>query len=190
MWARINPRLYSCPQIFEAGSLLGRDGYLTALGGLTKLVLWSRQYGTDGVITAAVMSSLVSRRVVKALIHGGLLKPRRDGWILQQEEWDEFWLLKSIDSETSASRRSIRRQMKPRLRFRVFERDGFACQYCGRKAPDVRLEVDHRKPVAAGGTNDLTNLVTACEECNGGKSARVLQPAAVVPFATLKRPER
>lgn len=28
------------------------------------------------------------------------------------------------------------------IRFEVFKRDMFTCQYCGRKAPDVILEVD------------------------------------------------
>ena len=30
--------------------------------------------------------------------------------------------------------------------------------------------VDHIVPVSKGGTNDLDNLVTACEQCNLGKS--------------------
>ncbi len=57
-------------------------------------------------------------------------------------------------------------------RMKVFNRDGFKCIYCGRKAPDVELEVDHKIPVAKGGTDDITNLVTSCKECNRGKSAK------------------
>lgn len=55
------------------------------------------------------------------------------------------------------------------LRFRVLSRDNFTCQYCGAFAPNVVLQVDHRIPVAAGGTDDLENLVTACTACNLGK---------------------
>jgi 5-methylcytosine-specific restriction endonuclease McrA len=33
--------------------------------------------------------------------------------------------------------------MTGRKRFRILNRDGFACRYCGRKAPDVMLQVDH-----------------------------------------------
>lgn len=40
------------------------------------------------------------------------------------------------------------------LRFEVFKRDSFTCQYCGRSAPEVVLEVDHIVPVSKGGTND------------------------------------
>lgn len=67
-----------------------------------------------------------------------------------------------------------RKPISKSLRFDVFQRDHFTCQYCGRKAPDVVLEVDHIKPVARGGGNEITNLVTACEECNNGKSAKKL----------------
>lgn len=58
-----------------------------------------------------------------------------------------------------------------RLRFQIFRRDNFACRYCGRAAQDgAVLEVDHIKPRAEGGADDPTNLVTACEGCNSGKS--------------------
>lgn len=65
-------------------------------------------------------------------------------------------------------------------RWRILQRDNFTCQYCGRSAPDVKLEIDHIKPVAKGGTNDPLNLVTACYECNHGKSAKELMDAAAL----------
>lgn len=58
------------------------------------------------------------------------------------------------------------------LRFEVFKRDGFACQYCGAKAPKAVLHADHIQPVAAGGRSRISNLVTACEACNLGKGDR------------------
>lgn len=58
-----------------------------------------------------------------------------------------------------------------RTRFDVFKRDEFTCGYCGRKSPDVVLEVDHIVPVALGGRDDEINLLTSCWECNRGKSA-------------------
>lgn len=59
-----------------------------------------------------------------------------------------------------------------RLRFDVLARDRYTCRYCGRKAPDVELVVDHIVPVVKGGTNEPANLVTACEDCNSGKGKR------------------
>jgi hypothetical protein len=67
-----------------------------------------------------------------------------------------------------------------RLRFRVLNRDGFTCRYCGRAAPTVELVVDHVVPRAAGGTDTEDNLVTACVDCNAGKADLPLRDATHV----------
>ena len=67
-----------------------------------------------------------------------------------------------------------RKAISKKIRFDVFKRDLFACQYCGQKPPSVVLEVDHVNPVKNGGCNDEDNLVTACFDCNRGKGARTL----------------
>lgn len=64
--------------------------------------------------------------------------------------------------------------VRPKDRFEVFKRDGFTCQYCGRKAPDVVLEVDHIVPQCEDGSDGLENLVTSCWDCNRGKAGRPL----------------
>jgi 5-methylcytosine-specific restriction endonuclease McrA len=46
-----------------------------------------------------------------------------------------------------------------RLRFEILRRDDFACRYCGGKAPDIELTVDHVTPKALGGTDEPTNNV-------------------------------
>jgi len=68
-----------------------------------------------------------------------------------------------------------------KVRFEIFKRDGFTCQYCGRKTPAVILEVDHVVPVASGGSDDTDNLVTSCFDCNRGKGATGLK--SVMPAA-------
>lgn len=73
---------------------------------------------------------------------------------------------------------TTRKALSKKTRFEVFKRDAFTCQYCGAHPPGVLLHVDHIKPVAEGGKNDIDNLVTACEPCNAGKGAR---PLSVVP---------
>lgn len=64
-----------------------------------------------------------------------------------------------------------------KLRFEIFKRDQFLCQYCGAHPPDVILHVDHIMPVAKGGQNEECNLITSCSECNLGKGARLLSSA-------------
>lgn len=73
-----------------------------------------------------------------------------------------------------------RKYISKKLRFEVFKRDNFTCQYCGRMAPDVILQVDHIKPVKEGGTNDILNLVTSCVDCNLGKGAKLLSDDSAV----------
>lgn len=76
-----------------------------------------------------------------------------------------------------------RKSIGKRVRFEVFKRDSFTCQYCGLKAPEVVLEVDHIEPVAGGGSHELMNLVTACRDCNAGKSDKRLSDASAVEKA-------
>ncbi|TXF91048.1 HNH endonuclease [Neolewinella aurantiaca] len=73
-----------------------------------------------------------------------------------------------------------RKGLSKKIRFEVFKRDKFTCQYCGRKSPDVILNCDHIDPVAKGGTNEITNLITSCFDCNSGKSDRKLDDDTVV----------
>lgn len=73
-----------------------------------------------------------------------------------------------------------REGLSKKTRFEVFKRDKFTCQYCGRMAPDVILEVDHLNPVAKGGDNDILNLITSCRDCNRGKGKNLLSQADVL----------
>jgi hypothetical protein len=66
----------------------------------------------------------------------------------------------------------------PKVRFAIFARDNFTCQYCGRMTPEVILEIDHILPRSEGGSDDPTNLVTSCFECNRGKGATILETLA------------
>ena len=69
------------------------------------------------------------------------------------------------------------RQPSLRLRFRVFQRDRFSCQACGRSPatePGVVLHVDHIIPYSGLGETVLENLQTLCNHCNLGKSDLIL----------------
>jgi hypothetical protein len=69
------------------------------------------------------------------------------------------------------------RKKKPfnlKLRFKILQRDNFTCHYCGRKAPDVVLQIDHINPKSNGGSYKMENLTTACFDCNQGKKDVIL----------------
>jgi len=61
-----------------------------------------------------------------------------------------------------------------KLRFQVLQRDNFTCQYCGRKSPNVELQIDHKYPRSKGGLDKIENYITACWECNIGKGDAIL----------------
>ena len=71
-----------------------------------------------------------------------------------------------------AAAAATRAQLGAKTRFDVLRRDGFRCVYCGKKAPQIQLHVDHVVPIVRGGGNELSNLVSACSQCNLGKGKR------------------
>lgn len=71
--------------------------------------------------------------------------------------------------------KASRSSLPARVRFEVLKRDAFRCQYCGKQAGGgAELEIDHIVPISKGGTSDKENLITACKECNNGKSSKEL----------------
>jgi len=106
--------------------------------------------------------------------------------LLRQEGWkidvrgDGYVMLTSLERGAA---RGTRKAVSERVRYQVFSRDSFRCQACGRGTKDgVKLTVDHIVPVDWGGSNDESNLLTLCAECNRGKKAWV----DTVPSQTLK----
>lgn len=71
-----------------------------------------------------------------------------------------------------------------RLRFEILRRDNHTCRYCGRSAPEVKLTIDHVIPETLGGSDDSSNLVTACADCNSGKSSVPPDAPLVADVAT------
>lgn len=70
-----------------------------------------------------------------------------------------------------------------RLRYEVLRRDNHTCRYCGATAPDVPLRIDHVVPQSLGGTDAPDNLVTACQDCNSGKSSATVDSTVVADVA-------
>lgn len=77
-------------------------------------------------------------------------------------------------------RMAKRKSISKKTRFEVFKRDSFTCQYCGGSAPAVILRIDHIQPVSKEGEDDILNLITACFDCNAGKSDRLLSDDSVI----------
>jgi len=70
------------------------------------------------------------------------------------------------------------RNVPPKLRLKVLERDRFRCVFCGKSpATDLGtiLQIDHIHPFSKGGKTTLDNLQTLCIECNLGKSNQIIE---------------
>jgi len=61
----------------------------------------------------------------------------------------------------------------------IYLRDNNTCQYCGKKFPTDKLNLDHVIPKAQGGKDSWENLVCACFNCNQKKGGRTPKEAGM-----------
>ena len=67
--------------------------------------------------------------------------------------------------------------IRPEKRLAIYLRDGLACAYCGESVEDgAYLTLDHLRPASKRGSNDPSNLVTACRRCNSSRGNRPVRP--------------
>jgi HNH endonuclease len=60
-------------------------------------------------------------------------------------------------------------------RLAIYFRDGLSCGYCGDSVENgASLCLDHIVSRCDGGSNDASNLITACKRCNDSKNSRSL----------------
>jgi 5-methylcytosine-specific restriction endonuclease McrA len=68
----------------------------------------------------------------------------------------------------------------------LFARDRYRCQYCGRGQSELKpreaLTRDHVIPISRGGTNEWTNVVTACSSCNLRKADHYVHECGMHPM--------
>lgn len=107
--------------------------------------------------TGQTFTSRSIQRWLKAL---GITRTASEGFKLAVSQGRVQWAYKAEKFKR------LRKAMPLRLRYAVLERDGFKCVLCGSK--DL-LEIDHIKPVAFGGTDEIANLQALCYACNQGK---------------------
>ncbi len=61
-------------------------------------------------------------------------------------------------------------------RLAIYMRDGLACVYCLEGLEDgVKLTLDHLKLYSRGGSNNESNLVTACLTCNSSRGTKTVK---------------
>lgn len=86
----------------------------------------------------------------------------------------------SVGKERAGAAQASGRWIRVEKRAALYERDGWACVYCGRGPRDARrwsqavviLTLDHLVPRSQGGDNTPRNLVSACRSCNSSRQDR------------------
>ncbi len=96
-----------------------------------------------------------------------------------------FWskTMKTAKNGRSGKRASDSRRaykgvcLRKDLRLAIYLRDGFRCLFCCRDlhgAHPTDITLDHIKCESDGGSNDASNLVTACRSCNCSRQDKPL----------------
>ena len=86
----------------------------------------------------------------------GKLANKRGSFYNDREIWDSLC-------------RVERGKVSNKMRFSIYQRDGYRCRYCGRSGRFADLEIDHIRPISKGGKSTYDNLQTLCRRCNKEK---------------------
>lgn len=117
-----------------------------------------------------------AQKFVDAMLQSGFLERMDDGTyrLHDWEEHQDVLRLKKIANgwEPGSRIEDIPMSAWKRLRVKIFSRDNYTCQYCGRKTENPHC--DHVVPISRGGKSTQDNLTTACPSCNLSKGAKML----------------
>lgn len=121
-------------------------------------------------------SSIVSFKYENGLISNFIFFTS-NGSLLNEVTFDELikkgheLLKKRINNSGKNKIKSKKRNpLDSKLRHECFKRDGYKCKECGASKEEKTLHCDHIISVAQGGSDELDNLQTLCDDCNLAKS--------------------
>lgn len=64
----------------------------------------------------------------------------------------------------------------------IFKRDNLICEYCKKKMNIKDCVLDHRIPIAKGGSHTPGNCTTSCFKCNAEKHANLIDGVQITIF--------
>lgn len=117
-------------------------------------------------------------------LHDAYICQRCADWIMNVQHNERIGGYVTWENRRPPQKPNKRRKITAGLRREVYERDMYACRYCGARQ---NLGLDHITPVTQGGTNEVDNLVTCCHECNARKNARTPDEAGMTLLPPPKR---
>lgn len=72
-------------------------------------------------------------------------------------------------SHNRFQKKTSRISIPTEVRNYISQRDNYQCRSCGKREPEIKLEIDHIIPIAHSGSNDISNLQSLCRHCNQQK---------------------
>jgi len=111
---------------------------------------------------------------------GKLIEVERNKFTIQLEKDKAIFRCLDVDHTTICPKscdpfmKGIRIEIPTKLRAKIFKRDNYMCKYNFDKdcSGSKELTIDHIKPIFVGGTNEESNLITACKHCNNKKGTK------------------
>ena len=132
-----------------------------------KVLLLNASYEPLSLVTAPKALALVWRRVAETIEIDKGVRIRSPRFVFDAPS--VIRLTQYIDVRS--------RRNRVANRHRIFTRDRYRCQYCGRRGTAFDLTLDHILPKSRGGRTFAENLVTACRVCNNRKGDRTPEEA-------------
>src|SRR5215510_7396771 len=132
-----------------------------------KVLLLNASYEPLSLVTAPKALALVWRRVAETLEIDKGVRIRSPRFVFDAPS--VIRLTHYIDVRS--------RKNRVTNRHRIFARDRYRCQYCGRHGTAFDLTLDHILPKSRGGRTLAENLLTSCQVCNNRKGDRTPEEA-------------
>lgn len=167
--ARISVALPSHPKTKKLIKIAGTD----AAWRLVCLFLWVAQNRPDGVISGMDAEDIELAAGWDGEAGVFIAALRRSGYVQGDVGFESLDTGMCLPGKPMIARFGrVCSKTWNRIRSAIFARDGFVCAYCG--DVDGPFECDHVVPISRGGSNEKSNLVTACRKCNRSKRSKLV----------------
>jgi len=110
-------------------------------------------------------------KIVGSLLRKNVISRRKNSEGLNFS-YEINWEILNLFIQVKPSYRYKNRTLSSDVRLKILKRDFYTCQYCGAHGSGIELHVDHKVPRVLGGSDDDSNLVTACQKCNLKKGSK------------------
>ena len=169
-WIKMRSNLWDDPRVSKLVDLTDSNE-ASVVGGLYWLWASADQHSEAGVMQGLTTKAIDRKTGIKgfgdALVSIGWLADHPEGVRVLKVDRSglDIYRVGFINLRPLAHEWAV-------IRSRIFDRDGYTCQYCGERGK--KLECDHVIPVSRGGGNSDDNLVTACFVCNRSKRDKLV----------------